>query len=75
MKHRNVHCFMIAIGLLVWTAAPALADKYEETITVFKKSESVLPFFENAFGYAVFPTIGKAGIGIGGQKFSFKPTE
>jgi lipid-binding SYLF domain-containing protein len=24
------------------------------------------PFFENAYGYAVFPTVGKGGIGIGG---------
>jgi lipid-binding SYLF domain-containing protein len=32
---------------------------------VFKKSEVVQPFFKNAYGYAVFPTIGKGGIGIG----------
>ena len=24
------------------------------------------PFFKNAYGYAVFPTIGKGGVGIGG---------
>jgi lipid-binding SYLF domain-containing protein len=51
----------------VLTAAPVLADKYDDTIAVFKKSEAVQPFFENAYGYAVFPTIGKAGIGIGGS--------
>jgi len=46
---------------------PAYADKYTDTIDVFKKSEVVQPFFKNAYGYAVFPTIGKAGIGIGGS--------
>jgi lipid-binding SYLF domain-containing protein len=45
----------------------AYADKFADTINVFKKSEAVQPFFRNAYGYAVFPTIGKAGIGIGGS--------
>ena len=44
----------------------AYADSYSETIEVFKKSDAVKPFFENCYGYAVFPTIGKGGIGIGG---------
>ena len=42
------------------------ADSYSNTIEIFKKSPAVQPFFENAYGYAVFPTIGKGGIGIGG---------
>jgi lipid-binding SYLF domain-containing protein len=46
---------------------PAYADKYTDTMDVFKKSEVVQPFFKNAYGYAVFPTIGKGGIGIGGS--------
>lgn len=44
----------------------AYADSYSDTIAVFKESPVVQPFFENAYGYAVFPTIGKGGIGIGG---------
>ena len=44
----------------------AQADNYSNTIEVFKKSQAVQPFFENAYGYAVFPTIGKGGVGIGG---------
>ncbi len=44
----------------------AHADSYSNTIEVFKKSPAVQPFFENAYGYAVFPTVGKGGIGIGG---------
>jgi lipid-binding SYLF domain-containing protein len=44
----------------------AQADGYSNTIEVFKKSPAVQPFFKNAYGYAVFPTIGKGGIGIGG---------
>jgi len=44
----------------------AHADNYSNTIELFKKSKVVQPFFKNAYGYAVFPTIGKGGIGIGG---------
>ena len=44
----------------------AQADSYSDTIDVFKKSEAVQPFFKNAYGYAVFPTVGKGGFGIGG---------
>jgi len=44
----------------------AQADSYSDTMEVFKKSPNVQPFFKNAYGYAVFPTIGKGGLGIGG---------
>ena len=43
-----------------------LADSYSDTIEVFKKSPAVQPFFISAYGYVVFPTVGKGGIGIGG---------
>lgn len=46
--------------------AQAQADKYQKAIEVFKESPAVQPFFKNAYGYAVFPTVGKGGIGIGG---------
>jgi lipid-binding SYLF domain-containing protein len=54
--------------MLLVSASPnlAYADSYSATIAVFKESSAVQPFFENAYGYAVFPTIGKGGIGIGG---------
>ena len=50
-------------GLL---AAPALADAYDDTIKVFRNALQDSTFFDSAYGYAVFPTIGKGGIGIGG---------
>jgi len=58
---------LMAAILVVIFSGPALADKFTDTIEVFKKSEAVQPFFKNAYGYAVFPTVGKAGIGIGGS--------
>ena len=47
-------------------AAPAWADKYTDTINNFKNAEVAKPYFSSAYGYAVFPTIGKGGIGVGG---------
>lgn len=56
----------------VLVAFPAQAGKrevedYSSTIAEFKKISQVARFFGNAHGYAVFPTIGKAGLGIGGS--------
>ena len=36
------------------------------TINLFEQSPQVQPYFKNAYGYAVFPTVGKGGLGIGG---------
>ncbi|MGB6012685.1 MAG: lipid-binding SYLF domain-containing protein [Desulfobacterales bacterium] len=64
---KNYRFPVMLIGVLaaLILSIPAHADKFTDTIQVFKKSEAVQPFFKNAYGYAVFPTIGKAGIGIG----------
>ena len=67
MKIKTQLFVMIVTMLVAGWSSHALADKYTDTIDVFKKSEAVQPFFKNAYGYAVFPTIGKAGIGIGGS--------
>jgi len=44
---------------------PAHADSYSNAVDVFKKSPAVQPFFENAYGYTLFPTIGKGGFVVG----------
>ena len=46
--------------------SPAWADEYQDTINVFKKAGESGKFFSTAYGYAVFPTIGKGGVGVGG---------
>jgi lipid-binding SYLF domain-containing protein len=54
--------------LVILAQAPtlALADEYSDTIRVFRAAEESGKFFAGAHGYAVFPRIGKGGIGIGG---------
>jgi lipid-binding SYLF domain-containing protein len=46
--------------------APAFADEYADTIKVFRSAGESARFFGNSYGYAVFPTVGKGGIGLGG---------
>ena len=53
---------LAAIG----TSSPAQALDYTGTIELFRQSPEVQAFFGDAFGYAVFPVIGKGAIGIGG---------
>ena len=53
---------LILSAPIAWANEP---DAFSKTIETFKKSPEVQPFFENAFGYAVFPTIGKGGFVIG----------
>jgi lipid-binding SYLF domain-containing protein len=50
--------------------APAFAaevENYSSTIETFRSSPVVADFFRNSYGYAVFPTIGKAGYVVGGS--------
>ena len=67
MKINRFPLLMMMFILALALANPVQADKFTDTVNVFKKSEAVQPFFKNAYGYAVFPTVGKAGIGIGGS--------
>jgi len=42
------------------------ADDNLDTIKMFQNAGESAQFFQTSYGYAVFPTIGKAGLGIGG---------
>lgn len=66
MKIYRFSIVLMMVVLVLALSSPVRADRFADTIEIYKKSEAVQPFFKNAYGYAVFPTIGKAGIGIGG---------
>ncbi len=63
MKHLRL---LIALAALLVLSPVHAVEDYSATIKIFKSSPAVAPFFKNAYGYAVFPTIGKGGVGIGG---------
>lgn len=51
--------------LLASPFASALADEYADTVKLFRGAGQSEKFFDNSYGYAVFPTIGKGGIVLG----------
>jgi lipid-binding SYLF domain-containing protein len=42
------------------------ADPYADTVQAFRNAGESAAFFDNCYGYAVFPTIGKGGVVVGG---------
>lgn len=67
MRKIVVPCIVVGILNLAVLATSALGDDYQNTIDFFKKSPVLARFFDNAYGYAVFPSIGKAGYIVGGS--------
>lgn len=57
---------LLVLSLLLFPVVQVFADDYTDTIKVFREAGESGQFFKKAYGYAVFPTIGKGGIGIGG---------
>ena len=51
--------------LILLPLSPAFADEYSDTIKVFRNAGESAKYFGNAYGYAVFPTIGKGGFVVG----------
>lgn len=51
---------LLALPVSVWAATCS------ETANLFKKAGQSANYFKTSYGYAVFPTIGKGGIGVGG---------
>ena len=54
----------LIFGISTFAAA---AEDYSSTINLFKDSPIPASYFKTAYGYAVFPTIGKAGFVVGGS--------
>ncbi len=43
--------------------AGAWADNFQDTVNVFRNTGESNTFFDRSYGYAVFPSVGRAGIG------------
>ncbi|HEU5134301.1 MAG TPA: hypothetical protein VFU13_04075 [Steroidobacteraceae bacterium] len=57
---------LLFIATLMFVAVPASADKYDDTISIFRNAGESGTYFGHSYAYAVFPTIGKGGLGVGG---------
>jgi lipid-binding SYLF domain-containing protein len=59
--------FLFASVLTLSTAVTAEMEDYKNTIDLFRSSPVVAEFYDKAYGYAVFPIIGKGGFVVGGS--------
>ena len=66
MRHPRLWSISVLLLLIIAPVGARAADKYTETITRFRNAGQSAEFFKSSYGYAVFPTIGKAGLGLGG---------
>ncbi len=64
MRTRSI--FLLACMIVASACATPATDEYSHTIGVFKEAGESGRYFDTAYGYAVFPTIGKAGLVVGG---------
>jgi len=67
MKTTTMFLAIILIFGIATFAAAAETEDYSKTIDVFRSDPVVADFFKNSYGYAVYPTIGKAGFVVGGS--------
>ena len=58
-----------AIGFFAMPASAQDADEVAEVVEKFKEGDpGMQAWFAEAYGYVVFPSVGKAGFGIGGAR-------
>ena len=62
---KPIHWVLTVVAILASTGVTA-ENKYTETIELFKNAGESATFFKSCYGYAVFPTIGKGGLIVGG---------
>ena len=57
---------ILAAFLLSLVSQFAAADEYSDAKKIFVNAGQSSAFFDNSYAYALFPSIGKAGLGVGG---------
>ncbi len=66
MKLATIALFLLAFSFSAM-AQKDVSDKSKEAIAEMKKTnDKITKYFNSAYGYAVFPSIGKGGLGVGG---------
>lgn len=64
-RARSIVAATAAVIVLAGFASAQETKDYSQTIADFSTVASVAAYFDSAYGYAVFPTIGKGGLVIG----------
>lgn len=61
---KQLVCLVLLAGLASIAMAKSVED-YSKTINEYKNNPTAGPYFDSAAGYAIFPNIGKGGLGVG----------
>lgn len=56
------------MGVALMSACATTNRSYDNTMEVFRSAGESAEFFNTAYGYAIFPTVGKGGLGLGGAR-------
>jgi lipid-binding SYLF domain-containing protein len=62
---RRVHKLLLLGVAMLLPAGALLAGSFGDTANLFKNAGQSADYFSDAYGYAIFPTIGKGGLVIG----------
>ena len=63
---RTTGFFGVVLLLCGFAAAAEDQAKYDEAVKEFKTTGQTAAFFKDSYGYAIFPTVGKGGLVVGG---------
>lgn len=66
MKSLAIVFTTLCLSLVAGSAVARSVEDYSQTINQYADNPAVAPYFNSAYGYAVFPNVGKGGVGIGG---------
>ncbi len=67
MRFRSNRLFFIAALALPTSTTLGAQEDVAKAIAEFKRADSgIVKFFATAYGYAIFPSVGKGAVGIGG---------
>jgi lipid-binding SYLF domain-containing protein len=61
----NKKLTVLVLAAMMLVGPLARADEYSDTVNVYKNAGESAAFFNDSYGYAVFPSIAKGGLGVG----------
>lgn len=67
MKHALSITAMLLAGLITTANAQRVRD-VSDTVELFQSIEQVAPYFQSSYAYAVWPRIGRGGLGVGASR-------
>jgi lipid-binding SYLF domain-containing protein len=62
---KGLHKLLLVATAMLLPAGVLMANDYSDTVQLFRNAGQSAAYFNDSYGYAVFPTIGKGGLVVG----------